>query len=125
MDIPGHSAAVRLWHPNTKDNYTQVKWKDLITGIQQGPNPILIWGRGHVCASLGCKRRQVDLRKAVTICSCSRKEDVPAVEHGEFCSDGEQTASSIGLMLLTNLCFILLLGDVIQRNLLYNVTGLD
>lgn len=28
---------------------TQVKWKDPCSRLWKGPDPVLIWGRGHVC----------------------------------------------------------------------------
>ena len=49
MDAQGRSAAERFWHPKTQDNYAQVKWRDPLTGSWYGPDPVLIWGRGHVC----------------------------------------------------------------------------
>ena len=45
----GLSAAECLWLPTTRCIYVQVKWKDLLTGIWNDPDSVLIWGRGHVC----------------------------------------------------------------------------
>lgn len=36
-------------HDATAVTFAQVKWKGLYTGLWKGPDPILIWGRGHVC----------------------------------------------------------------------------
>lgn len=49
LDAKGHSAAERLWHPTTTFNYATARWKDPLTGQWNGPDPVLIWGRGHVC----------------------------------------------------------------------------
>ena len=49
LDSQGHSAANRLWHPTTKQNYVQVLWKDPLTGQWQGPDPAIIWGKGSTC----------------------------------------------------------------------------
>jgi hypothetical protein len=50
LDAKELSAAECLWHPTTRHTYAQVKWKDLLTGIWHGPDPVLVWGQGHVCA---------------------------------------------------------------------------
>lgn len=49
FDQDGRSAADRLWHPTTKNDFKQVLWKDVHTGTWQGPHPVLIWGKGHAC----------------------------------------------------------------------------
>lgn len=49
FDQEGRSAADRLWHPTTKNDFKQVLWKDVHTGTWQGPHPVLIWGKGHAC----------------------------------------------------------------------------
>ena len=49
VDAQGLSAAERFWHPKTQTTYAQVRWKDPLTGAWNGPDPVLIWGRGHVC----------------------------------------------------------------------------
>lgn len=49
LDKDGKSAADRLWHPQTSQNYAQVLWKDPLTSRWQGPDPVLIWGRGSAC----------------------------------------------------------------------------
>lgn len=36
-------------HLSTRHAYAQVIWKDSLTGIWHGPNPVFIWGQGHVC----------------------------------------------------------------------------
>lgn len=49
LDNNGRSAADRLWHPSTRENFRQVLWKDVHTGQWLGPHPVLIWGKGHAC----------------------------------------------------------------------------
>ena len=49
VDAQGFSAAEHFWHPKTQTTYAQVRWKDPLTGAWHGPDPVLIWGRGHVC----------------------------------------------------------------------------
>lgn len=48
-DVTERSAADRLWHPATADNYAQVMWRDPLSNTWQGPDPVLIWGKGHAC----------------------------------------------------------------------------
>lgn len=48
-DVHELSAADRLWHNGTKTTFAKAKWKDPSNGTWKGPDPILIWGRGHVC----------------------------------------------------------------------------
>lgn len=48
LDNQGKSAADRHWHPETKRLQVSVKWKDPLTAQWYGPDPVLIWGRGHV-----------------------------------------------------------------------------
>lgn len=48
LDAHGRSAADRFWHPSTSQHYALVRWKDPLTGSWNGPDPVLIWGRGHV-----------------------------------------------------------------------------
>uniref|UniRef100_A0A8I3W6H9 Integrase catalytic domain-containing protein n=1 Tax=Callithrix jacchus TaxID=9483 RepID=A0A8I3W6H9_CALJA len=48
LDAQGHSAADRFWHP--RDSATpMVLWKDLFSNQWNGPDPVLVWGRGHIC----------------------------------------------------------------------------
>nr|KAF6405130.1 hypothetical protein HJG63_009440 [Rousettus aegyptiacus]KAF6457114.1 hypothetical protein HJG63_011672 [Rousettus aegyptiacus] len=49
LDACGKTAADRLWHPATASDYTQALWKDPLTNKWQGPDPVLIWGKGHAC----------------------------------------------------------------------------
>ena len=49
LDINGRSAADRLWHPKTSLEYAQALWKDPLTGIWNGPDPIIIWAKGSAC----------------------------------------------------------------------------
>ena len=37
------------WHPDTSSSYAMVKWWDPLTNMWNGPDPVLIWGRGSVC----------------------------------------------------------------------------
>ena len=46
LDEQGKSAADRHWHPKTHQGYAKVLWKDPITGLWSGPDPVLIWGKG-------------------------------------------------------------------------------
>lgn len=48
-DNNGKSAADRFWHPTTANSYAQVLWKDPLTFKWSGPDPVLIWGKGHAC----------------------------------------------------------------------------
>ena len=43
------SAVDRLWHNSIKTTFAKARWKDPCTEIWKEPDPILIWGRGHVC----------------------------------------------------------------------------
>lgn len=49
LDHNSKTAADRLWHPTTADNFASVLWRDPITNRWSGPDPVLIWGRGSVC----------------------------------------------------------------------------
>ena len=49
LDKNGKSAAQRLWYYDNKTVWPMVRWKDPIEGRWHGPDPVLIWGRGHVC----------------------------------------------------------------------------
>lgn len=49
LDHQGRSAAERLWHPSTQSSYAQALWKDPLMGTWSGPDPVLIWGKGHAC----------------------------------------------------------------------------
>lgn len=49
LDAHGKSAADRLWHPETNKEYATVMWKDPLTFKWNGPDPVLIWGRGSAC----------------------------------------------------------------------------
>ncbi|KAL0609699.1 Gag-Pro-Pol polyprotein [Plecturocebus cupreus] len=48
LDVNGLSAADRFWHPQDKA-VAKVWWKDTLSNQWHGPDPVLIWGRGHVC----------------------------------------------------------------------------
>ena len=48
MDTEGRSAAER--HDNTSPRKLEyAKWKDVLTGSWNGPDPVLAWARGSVC----------------------------------------------------------------------------
>ena len=47
--VKGLSAADLHWHPVTSSSYAMVKWRDPLTNMWNGPDPVLIWGRGFVC----------------------------------------------------------------------------
>lgn len=49
LDNDGKSAADRFWHPTTANSYAQALWKDPLTSKWNGPDPVLIWGKGHAC----------------------------------------------------------------------------
>lgn len=49
LDEKGKSAADRFWHPTTADSYAKALWKDPLTYKWNGPDPVLIWGKGHAC----------------------------------------------------------------------------
>lgn len=49
LDAHGRSAAQRLWSPQRQNKKALVRWKDPLGGKWYGPDPVLIWGRGHVC----------------------------------------------------------------------------
>ena len=49
LDNYNKSAADRLWHQETKNQFAEVLWKDPLTFKWYGPDPVLIWGRGHAC----------------------------------------------------------------------------
>jgi hypothetical protein len=49
VDAESKSAADCLWYPSTTQNYTQALWKDPLSNKWQGPDPVLIWGKGHAC----------------------------------------------------------------------------
>jgi hypothetical protein len=48
-DVKGQSAADHHLHPVTSSSYAMVKWQEPLTNMWNGPDPVLIWGRGSVC----------------------------------------------------------------------------
>ena len=48
-DAKVRSAAEHHWHPVTSNSYAVVKWQDPLTNTWNGPDPVLIWGRGSIC----------------------------------------------------------------------------
>ena len=49
LDISGRSAAQLFWNFDAQTIRPKVFWKDPLVGKWYGPDPIIIWGRGHVC----------------------------------------------------------------------------
>ena len=49
VDAEGKSASDHLWHLSTTQNYAQAVWEDPLSNKWQGPDPVLIWGKGHAC----------------------------------------------------------------------------
>ena len=49
LDNQGCAATDRLWQPSTKMDHAHIFWKDPITGQWQGPDPVIIWGKGSAC----------------------------------------------------------------------------
>uniref|UniRef100_A0A5F8HG17 Uncharacterized protein n=1 Tax=Monodelphis domestica TaxID=13616 RepID=A0A5F8HG17_MONDO len=49
LDAEGRSAADRHWHPHTPSDLARVLWRDPLTGLWQGPDPVLTWGKGSAC----------------------------------------------------------------------------
>ena len=49
LDIRGRSAAQRFWNFDAQTIRPKVFWKDPLVGKWYGPDPVIIWGREHVC----------------------------------------------------------------------------
>ncbi|XP_035310250.1 uncharacterized protein LOC103162746 [Cricetulus griseus] len=50
LDHDGHLASEHFWHPTTpSSSHAMVRWKDPLTGTWNGPDPVLLWGRGSAC----------------------------------------------------------------------------
>ena len=49
LDMHGRAAAERHANPDISLKGL-VMWKDVLTGNWQGPDPVLVWARGSVCA---------------------------------------------------------------------------
>lgn len=49
LNDKGRSATDRLWHPSTDKDYAQAMWRDPLDHKRRGPDPVLIWGKGHAC----------------------------------------------------------------------------
>lgn len=49
LDMQGQSAAQRFWNPKGGPQQAMVHWKDPLTNMWHGPDPVLIWGRGYAC----------------------------------------------------------------------------
>jgi hypothetical protein len=45
----GFTPAEKHWEHHNKQHLPQVLWKDVMTGAWQGPSPVSLWGRDHVC----------------------------------------------------------------------------
>lgn len=50
-DAQGRTAADRFWSPSPTAE-ALVCWKDSLTNDWHGPDPVLVWGRGHFCVFL-------------------------------------------------------------------------
>jgi hypothetical protein len=48
-DAKGQSEVCHPQHPVTSSSYGMFKWRDPLTNTWNGPDPVLIWGRGSVC----------------------------------------------------------------------------
>lgn len=48
-DDEGHTAAERHQTPGAVASAGMARWKDLQTGQWRGPDPVMMWGRGHIC----------------------------------------------------------------------------
>ena len=48
VDKQGQTAAEKFWHPHALP-FAEVHWRDPLTNQWNGPDPVLIWGRGHAC----------------------------------------------------------------------------
>lgn len=48
VDEQDLTAVDRFWTPQDK-KFALVRWKDPLMSLWQGTDPVLIWGRGHVC----------------------------------------------------------------------------
>lgn len=46
LDASGRSAASHFWHTQTQTRFASVLWRDPLTNSWNGPDPVLIWGRG-------------------------------------------------------------------------------
>ena len=46
-DQAGLTAMFHPWNPEQKDMKPLVKWKDLLSGLWKGPDPLLTSGRGY------------------------------------------------------------------------------
>ena len=63
LDKEGRSAAER--HANTSPSKLgYAKWKDVLTGSWNGPDPVLAWGRGSVYVSTESQKASVGSRAA-------------------------------------------------------------
>lgn len=48
-DDQGQSAVESCFRNPSPATEALVHWKDPLTGVWQGPDPVLVWGRRHVC----------------------------------------------------------------------------
>ena len=48
VDDTGRTAAERFWHPDFSP-IPYARWKDPLTGIWKGPDPVLRKGCGFIC----------------------------------------------------------------------------
>lgn len=87
-DVHEQSAVDRLWHNSTKTTFAKAKWKDPCTGIWKGPDPRLIWGRGHVCVFSQDENQARWLPEQLT--QCIQEKDIrPEDSIVDICAAGE------------------------------------
>lgn len=95
LDAAGRSAAERHtnWTP-TRKGY--VKWKDILTGTWNGPDPVLTWARGSVCVFLQDKDDPVWVpERLVRKCNMAGS---PAPVHEDAASeDGREMGDLVGV----------------------------
>ena len=87
LDSEGKTAAQQFWSP-AAINKPFVTWKDPITNQWHGPDPVLIWGWGHVCvfpqdAEAPCWLPERLVCQIETVADCSNGE---AADTREECS---------------------------------------
>lgn len=92
FDADGRSTAEQFWHPTTQSTYAQVRWKDPLTGTWNGPNPVLIWGRGHVCVFIqnADSARWLPERLVRLAENSQTRDDAPVVDTDGMSPDGSR-----------------------------------
>ena len=104
LDNNNNSAADRhQWRDGKEKGY--VKWKDLLTGQWNGPDPVLVWARGSVCVFPQNRTDPVWVPERLTRkCNkTSQDEDSPAdaavadPESGNTNPDGSAMGDTVGV----------------------------